>query len=104
VTSYPIEDNLGHWWLTTSKGWNRLHAIPAEVIPMDDEDAVEDLRSGGVTTTARCGVTTRYSWPGVFTRLGCDRCAHCCRVLGIPAGHGTPGNEKARLEREGAST
>lgn len=103
VTSYPTADNLGMWWLTSWKGWDRLHAVPREALDPDDEDALEDLRVEGLETTARCGITTLMAWPGVFSRLGMTRCAHCCRRLGIPTGNGTPGNEKHRREREEAA-
>lgn len=29
MTAMPIDDNFGHWWLTTHEAWNRLHAVPA---------------------------------------------------------------------------
>lgn len=103
MTSYPTEANESHWWLTTWKGWDRLHAVPREAVDPDDEDALEDLRIEGVVTTARCGMTTRMAWPGIFSRLGKPRCAYCCRALGIPTGNGTPGNEKHRLEREASA-
>ena len=99
MTSLPTVDNLGHWWLTTAASWNRLHAVPREAVDPDDEDALEQLRATELTLTARCGVETVWAWPGIFSRLGRARCAHCCRVLGIPTGRGTPGNEAAR-ERE----
>ena len=102
MTSYPTERNHGMWWLTPWKRWNRLHAIPREAIDPGDEEALEDLRAEGITTKAACGITTRWAWPGLFSRLGKDRCAHCCRALGIPVGYGTPGNETSRKEREEA--
>lgn len=104
MTSYPTEDNHHHWWLTPSKQWRILHAIPGAAVDPDDEDAVDSLRIEGITATAACGVTTRWSWPGVFSRLGKPRCAHCCRALGIPRGDGTPANDTSRKQREEAAS
>ena len=100
MTSFPTEANHHVWRVTTWKCWDRLHAVPKEALDPDDEDALDAFRSYGATMTARCGVTTLMAWPGIFSRIGKDRCAHCCRALGIPRGHGTPGNEAARKERE----
>ncbi|MCP2339200.1 hypothetical protein [Actinomadura rupiterrae] len=99
MTAMPTADNHGHWWLTTFAARNRLHAVPATAPDPDDEDACEALRLNELTLTARCGVTTVMAWPGLFSRLSRPRCAHCCRALGIPRGHGTPGNEAARAGR-----
>jgi hypothetical protein len=95
----PTADNLGHWWLTTAASWNRLHAVPGDAVDPNNEDACERLRVDELTLTARCGVQAVMAWPGIFSRLGRPRCAHCCRVLGIPPGNGTPGNERAREQR-----
>jgi hypothetical protein len=77
----------------------RLHAVPADAVDADDDDALEEFSSEGVEATAACGLTTRWAWPGVFSRLGKPRCMHCCRALGIPPGDGTPANGKAREAR-----
>lgn len=99
MTLMPTADNLRHWWLTTAASWNRLHAVPGDAVDPNDENALELLRANELTLTARCGVRAVMAWPGVFSRLGRARCGHCCRVLGIPSGNGTPGNEAARAER-----
>lgn len=99
MTAFPSPANHGRWWVTTWAGWNRLHAIPRDAVDPDDEDALEEFSSEGVTATAACGVSTRWAWPGVSSRLGRPRCKHCCRALGIAAGNGTPANEEARKQR-----
>lgn len=40
-----------------------------------------------------CGVRTWYAVPGLLSRLGLERCAHCCDRLGIPRGTGSPKND-----------
>jgi len=98
VTSYPTTSNHGMWWLTT-RSWERLHAVSPNQLDQDDEGRLDDLRVGEMPLTALCGAAIT-SWPGVLSRLGMPRCEHCCRMLGIPPGHGTPGNEAARVRRK----
>jgi hypothetical protein len=97
VTAMPHPGNLGHWWLTTASSWERLHAVPGDAVDPDDEDACDELRMYALTLTARCGVTAVMAWPGLGSRLALPRCAHCCRVLDIPVGPGTPGNRQEVL-------
>ena len=76
-------------WLVT-RSWNRLHF--AVLTP---EDAVEVVDGGGLEGPVRlaCGRTARWvGVPGVFTRMGAERCGGCCRALGYPAGTGSPKN------------
>lgn len=66
----------------------------------------EEVQGRGVT---ECG---RKGWlhiPGLFTRMGADRCQPCCDQLGFPRGVGSPRNDDACrpfveriLERGGA--
>jgi hypothetical protein len=106
VTSFPVEANYGHWWLTTLPSWNRLHAIPGREVDRYDEDAVETLcEAPGPILTSACGREAHWTMPGVISRLGMARCAHCCRKLGIAAGNGTPANgreDNASLPDSGA--
>ena len=97
MTAMPTPDNLHNWWLTTAHTWERLHAIPSEAVDPDDETACEQLRCTQLTLTARCGTRAVMAWPGLFSRLGLPRCGHCCRVLGITPGQGTPGNRQEIL-------
>jgi hypothetical protein len=100
MTAYPVDSNLGHWWLTTAASWNRLHAIPRGAVDPDDEDAVEGLRGGPwPVLEAACGRWAEWTMPGVLSRLSQPRCILCCRRLGILPGNGTPGNEADRRER-----
>lgn len=98
MTAYPIPANHDYWWLTTWLSWDRLHAVPRDAVDPDDEDACDVLRSEGPVLTARCGIARPMAWPGMFSRLGLPRCAHCCRALGIPRGQGTPANETPEEE------
>ncbi|MFH9574244.1 hypothetical protein ACH4MG_27350 [Streptomyces sp. NPDC017454] len=93
MTAHPIPENLGHWWLVTGE-WLRLHAIPGESITRQQmRDAIDDARP--VPARAACGLRARWDMPGLGSRFGLARCAHCCHTLGIPAGAGTPANEQA---------
>lgn len=95
MSSFPIEENAFHWWLCTGH-WDRLHAIPKAAFDPNDEDAVDALTDyPGPEARAVCGHEGGWQMPGVFTRIGAPRCAHCCDQLGIPRGEGTPNNAVA---------
>ncbi|MET9081414.1 hypothetical protein ABZX77_05835 [Streptomyces sp. NPDC004237] len=100
MTSHPIKENAGHWWLCCGK-WRRLHAIPGAVVTaeqmrilIDDNEAVQ--------ARAACGLRRPWWMPGLITRLGRRRCVPCCNALGIPVGYGTPANEQHRKENHPA--
>lgn len=71
-------------WVFTDHG-HRLHAVSRLDTPSDDWSS-----GAGVTVCQRHG---HLSYPGVFSRLGMPRCAHCCRMLKIPRGIGHPKND-----------
>lgn len=92
MTAHPIPENHDHWWLATGE-WRRLHAVPGDSITRQQmRDAIDDARP--VPARAVCGLHARWDMPGLGSRFGLARCAHCCHTLGIPAGTGTPANEK----------
>ena len=79
-------------WLV-SRSWNRLHW--ADLTP---EDAVEIIDDGGLEEPVKlaCGRTAAYVCiPGVFSRMGAQRCTGCCRALGYSPGKGSPKNDHA---------
>ncbi|WP_435113349.1 hypothetical protein [Nocardiopsis synnemataformans] len=93
MSSFPVPTNHDHWWLATG-AWRRLHAVPRQVFNPDDEDVVDALTEWpGPPGRSVCGQDRGWQLPGVFSRLGCPRCAHCCDRLGIARGNGTPMNE-----------
>lgn len=92
MTAYPVQANLGHWWLTTPESWSRLHAVPGAAVNPRDDDAVDVLCGPGMLLRSVCGQVTDFTMPGVLSALGLPRCGSCCRVLGIDAGAGTPAN------------
>lgn len=102
MTAYPIGENAGHWWLTTRKEWNRLHAIPGDDITQEQHRAAIDY-GDPLTRKAACGPTFDLIYPGMLSRFGLPRCAHCCRTLRIPAGPGTPCNENDSRDRAPAT-
>jgi hypothetical protein len=97
VTSHPVEENAGCWWLVSGK-WRRLHAVPAVAIT---EQEMRDAIDEGQLLLARavCRMRRRWTMPGLFSRLGRRRCTPCCQALGIEPGYGTPANETARKDQ-----
>ena len=75
------------WDWMVLPSWNRLHA------PEDWDDPHYEASDEHARTA--CG---RRGWgqiPGVFSRMGMPRCAHCCRIRGFPPGEGSPKNDDA---------
>lgn len=103
MTAYPVEENGLHWWLATWKGSHHLHAVPAAAITTEQLHAARD-ECEPLTRKTACGRTLGLTYPGLGSRFGLPRCAHCCRTLGIPAGNGTPCNEYGSNERKAAAT
>jgi hypothetical protein len=81
-------------WLV-SASWNRLHHADLtddQCAELVDECTVHDVRLA-------CGRRAKWvSIPGVFTRMGADRCTGCCRATGLPPGAGSPKNDPACRE------
>lgn len=94
MTAYPIPENHAHWWLTTWKAYNRLHAVPEAALTVEAHRHAIDDGEPVVRRTA-CGRTLSLTYPGLFSRFSLPRCVPCCRRLGIPIGPGTPVNEAA---------
>lgn len=98
MTAYPVPDNANCWWLTTRATWKHLHAVPGDVVtPEQHQEAIDEGEP--LTRTAVCGRTLDLAYPGISSRFGMPRCRDCCRVLGIPAGDGTPCNEQGLAAR-----
>lgn len=70
-------------WLVTGE-WRRLHRVGWSCIDWDDWATGEGV--------AACGLAARWTYPGVFSRLGLKRCETCCRKVGVPRGIGNPYN------------
>jgi hypothetical protein len=66
--------------------WDRLHN-PAEFAVDVDEWCCRDV-------TTACGLRRERAFiPGIFTRMGAERCSHCCDRSGYPRGKGSPKND-----------
>ena len=79
-------------WLV-SKSWRKLHAV--RNADWTDENRADMAMEWGVSSPVRlaCGRTAAGVWiPGMFTRMGAERCSGCCRALGYPQGKGSPKN------------
>ena len=86
----------------------RLHLVPG--IPWWDGKKHPGLQdeaccAPGAIGEALCGRGSRknggWNIPGVFDRLGLERCRLCCDAAEFPWGFGTPGNEQAQWTRKG---
>ena len=77
-------------WLV-SKSWNRLHAVTEWT--GDHRLCMEQEWGVSLPVRLACGRTASGVWiPGMFTRMGGQRCTGCCRALGYPQGKGSPKN------------
>ena len=79
-------------WLVPAATWGRLHYIPG-VTHETWRTWWDDYPNEGHERTAICGRTFVVTLPGIFSRMGLDRCAHCCDRLGITRGHGACPND-----------
>jgi hypothetical protein len=91
MTSHPIPENHGAWWLVHGR-WRVLHAIREDSITQQDMRTAIDYAEP-LTREAVCGTVRAWVMPGMGSRLGLRRCVPCCRRLGILNGCGTPANE-----------
>lgn len=81
--------DVAKWsWVYTAHG-KRLHhlAKPENLERIDD-----DWWASGF---ASCGLWSTFFLPGIMSRMGLERCARCCDVLGWPRGTGSPKNDDA---------
>ena len=81
-------------WLV-SKSWRKLHAV--RNADWTDENRADMAAEWGVSSPVRlaCGRTAAGVWvPGMFTRMGAQRCKGCCRATGLPEGKGSPKNSR----------
>jgi hypothetical protein len=98
VTSHPIVENHGQWWLCCGK-WRLLHAVPgATITAAGMRDAIDACEP--VAGRSACGLRRGWQMPGFVSRMGRRRCAACCQALGIAPGFGTPANEADRMANE----
>lgn len=87
-----VARELVEWdWAVTERG-DRLHAIAYFA---DERRFDLDYQGDAV---ALCGVSGRFSVPGIFSRMSMMRCARCCDNLGWPRGQGSPKNQPALRE------
>jgi hypothetical protein len=92
VTHHPTADNHFNWWLTAWGNWRRLHAVPGDTLTQQEHrDAID--HGEPIVRFTTCGVRIDLAVPGIGARRLMRRCVPCCRLLGIPAGRGTPANE-----------
>lgn len=79
-----------------SKSWNKLHAVRGT--DWTGEHRADMEQEWAVLSPVRlaCGRVAASLWiPGMFSRMGAERCKGCCRALGYPTGKGSPKNDDA---------
>ncbi|WP_329215158.1 hypothetical protein OG352_06170 [Streptomyces sp. NBC_01485] len=94
MTSHPIAENFGRWWLCCGK-WRVLHAVPGTAVTVEGMREAIDSNMP-IRARAACGLRRGWWMPGIASRLGRRRCTACCVALGIPPGQGTPANDTTR--------
>lgn len=85
----PLSLPVDHWrsrWLVFPTTWDRLHRV--------SEIEWEDGNMIGGFGIALCGRKGYLTMPGIGSRMGLPRCAHCCRLTGVPRGDGAPFNSQ----------
>lgn len=80
-------------WFVAGLG-RRLHAVRDEAWTSEHRaDMEQDWVVWSVPVRLACGrAAATVSIPGMFTRMGAERCKGCCRATGLPAGTGSPKN------------
>jgi integrase len=73
-------------WALLGRFGVQLHAVRS----LDDDIATEEQWGGDGTT--ECGKHGHLSIPGLFDRMGAQRCVRCCVVTGMPFGKQSPKN------------
>ena len=78
---------IAEWdWVELLAG-SVLHAVASVTNDPDD-----DWRGEGAT---ECGRSGEFVIPGLFTRMGAQRCKRCCDRTSMPHGKGSPKNDDA---------
>ena len=88
ITVPSFGDNWRRRWLV-ARSYERLHRIAVVETEDWDGDGENGVGASGRTV---CGLTGWFAMPGIFSRMGRPRCAHCCDRLRIPRGDGAPAN------------
>lgn len=103
MSAYPKRENSWHWWLITTQATStgRLHAIDRGVLTEADMEAwlTTPSEEDSLRLQAACGLNSAWTYPDLGSRYDAQRCAFCCRELGIPRGYGTPVNEDGSKRR-----
>ena len=84
---------------------DEIKADPNAYMNGNDDDSYQEQQDGedmrhGIGTTL-CGRKGSLTMPGIVSRMGLPRCAHCCRLAGIPRGDGAPANSDIEESADG---
>lgn len=77
-------------WMRTKTG-DVLHYYSGIDYPWWEE--YHDWEGNHNIIRSYCGVLSLVTLPGILSRVSSTRCEHCCRMLGLENGKGTPFNE-----------
>lgn len=72
-------------WIVTAKSYGVLHC------PIKWDDPEYEAHDERAVTA--CGLRGWFVIPGVFSRMGKQRCKKCCKKVGFPPGKGSPKND-----------
>ena len=82
-------------WFVAGLG-RRLHAVRDEAWTGEHRTEMEQEWIVWSSVRLACGrMAACVSIPGMFTRMGAERCKGCCRATGMPEGTGSPKNDDA---------
>lgn len=83
----PFADTEWRFRWVVTRAYGKLHRVIA----------VKRRISGRLVKTVSgataCGYIGELQMPGILSRLGRERCAHCCHAMKIPLGYGAPFNQ-----------
>lgn len=85
----PLNIKTENWrsrWLVFDD-WKVLHRV-GKIVWHDEYG--EMVAGQGMTVCEKAGF---LQVPGIFARMGLERCPACCAAMGVPAGKGNPFNE-----------
>jgi hypothetical protein len=82
-------------WFVAGLG-RRLHAVRDDAWTDEHRTEMEQEWVAWSPVRLACGrAAACVSIPGMFTRMGAERCKGCCRATGMPQGKGSPKNDEA---------
>ncbi len=85
----PLDIQKDNWrsrWLVFDD-WNVLHRVAKMTW---HEEYGDKIAGQGMTVCEKEGF---IQMPGIYSRMGLDRCPECCKAMGVTPGKGNPYND-----------